>query len=90
MKKKYVKPFVLIESFQLDAAIAGSCSSGTPINHYEDSCGFGAPSEPGFNFEYFAGDACVFDVTLDGDDDNSTNCYHGPYLNDSGQIFVWS
>ena len=42
MKKNYVKPTLVIESFQLDAAIAASCSSQDfiPINYGENSCGF--------------------------------------------------
>lgn len=89
MKKKYVKPMIVIESFHLDAAIAGSCSSGTPINHYQSSCGFGTPSEEGFQYEYFADPLCVTDLTLGGGDGNDGGCYHGPYLSES-VTFVWS
>ena len=88
MKKKYKKPVLAVESFQLDAAIAGSCSNGTPINHYEDNCGYGTSGE-GFSWYYFNYKACDFDLTGKGGDGNDTPCYHGP-INTSGQVFVWS
>ncbi len=73
MKKTYTKPYLVAESFQLDAAIAASCSQGgkETLNHYLNSC----DHESG----YF-GDACdPFDVTdFEGGDDNDTICYHGP------------
>ena len=40
MKKEYVKPYLALESFQLVAALAGSCSSSgkTPLNHSVHEC----------------------------------------------------
>ena len=90
MKKVYKKPVVIVESFQLNAAIAGSCSDGTPINHYQDTCGYGEPMEDGFKFHYFVEFTCDVDVTLYTGDDNDQPCYHGPTHNINGNIFVWS
>ena len=89
MKKVYKKPVVIVESFQLNAAIAGSCSSGTPIYHYEDTCGSGTSTE-GLLFAFFNERNCDLDLTLSGGDDNDTNCYHGPIYFDDGTSFVWS
>lgn len=78
MKKDYKKPYLLVESFQLDAAIAASCSPGKiPLNYGLDSC---TPLEelPGFSY---IGNLCIHDVKVDGKvdgDGNDTICYHGP------------
>ncbi len=74
MKKAYVKPYIAVESFQLDAAIAASCSSQgyIPIGKSENQC----VHESG----YF-GLACDFDATGGNGiygDDNDEFCYHGP------------
>jgi hypothetical protein len=78
MKKIYTKPYIAVESFQLDAAIAASCSSlgKIPLGFYQETCA--DESGPG----YF-GDACgsAFngtDVTAPGADANDRLCYHGP------------
>lgn len=89
MKKEYKKPILAVESFQLNAAIAGSCSNGIPINHYEDNCGHGTATEPGFTWEFFGDLHCVTDVTLSGGDGNDGVCYHGPSDSDE-KVFVWS
>ena len=88
MKKTYKKPIVVIEAFQLDAAIAGSCATGTPVGHYENSCGYGESRE-GLEYQYFGEYLCDVDLTIGGGDGNDTHCYHGP-INTSGQVFVWS
>ena len=56
MKKEYKKPVIFIESFQLNAAVAGSCSDGSTIaiNHYDNNCGNGQSME-GFLWRYFNG-----------------------------------
>lgn len=72
MKKEYAKPYVLKESFQLDAAIAGSCSDDgyLVLNHYRSNC-----TEAG----YFASSVCDNDISLDYPADSSDDfCYHGP------------
>lgn len=73
MKKIYTKPYIVLESFQLDAAIAASCSSQgfIPINHGEDECTFD-------NGQFFNNNNCQFDLTGPDGDGNDTLCYHGP------------
>lgn len=74
MKKEYKKPYLLVESFQLDAAIAASCSPGKiPLHYGLDSCTL---EEEMFGFGYF-GNLCIHDVKVEGDG-NDTICYHGP------------
>lgn len=72
MKKTYMKPILVIESFQLDAAVAASCSSQgfIPIGHGENTC-----IAPGGFFNY---QNCEVDLTGVGGDENDTPCYHGP------------
>ena len=82
MKKTYVKPELVVESFQLNAAVAASCSSegGEAINYSETQC----EHDGG----YFALDACEIPVTgADQKYDNNSSdefCYHGP------MIFIYS
>lgn len=75
MKKKYTKPFVVVESFQLNAAVAAACSKENklPLNYGMDTCTWDEEA-PGVN--YF-GNLCVHDVQVEGDG-NDTICYHGP------------
>ena len=81
MKKEYSKPYLLVESFQLDAAIAASCSSlgVTPLNYSLNTC-TAAEEKPGLG--YF-GAACATEggvnVETLGGDGNDEYCYHGPY-----------
>ena len=90
MKKEYKKPVIFIESFQLNAAIAGSCSDETnekPINHYATTCGYGIGNE--FNWQFFSEDTCDVDLVGESGDGNDTPCYHGPILS-GGTTFVWA
>lgn len=75
MKKIYHKPYVLKESFQLDAAIAGDCAknNGITLNHGSTTC----PHESG----YYAGSLCATNVAEPGGDGNDGLCYHGPFGN---------
>ncbi len=84
MKRPYQKPYLGVESFQLNAAIAQSCSAQnfTPIHHYADACTFD-------NGQYFNLFNCQVDLTGPGNDGNDTICYHGPTAS-HGQIFTWS
>lgn len=76
MKKKYVKPYIAVESFQLNAAIASCTSEGyIPIGKSENDCGFGVGVDG--NFQYFNYDNCEVDLT-GPEDGNDTTCYHGP------------
>ena len=85
MKKTYSKPYIAVESFQLDAAIASSCS-GTgkmPLHFGQNSC-TSFEEAPGLG--YF-GSACAanggYDViNPDTDDNNGNFCYHGPMFSD--------
>ena len=83
MKKRYIKPLILIESFQLDAAVAASCSSQDyiPINFSEDTCTF----DNGQFFNYYN---CQMDLTGPEGDGNDTICYHGPLI--AGMTFISS
>ena len=79
MKKKYDKPVLIIESFQLDATVAASCSSHNyiPINYGENNCGFGEITKD--YYQFFGVDNCEFDLTGGRGDNNDTDCYHGPF-----------
>lgn len=86
MKKKYEKPIFIVESFQLDASIAASCSSQgyQPIGYGENNCGF----EPGTDkqWQFFNYNNCDLDITGPGGDGNDTVCYHGPI--DASTTFI--
>ena len=83
MKKTYMRPVLVIESFQLDAAVAASCSSQGffPIGHGESSC-------TAFEGQFFNHQHCEMDLTGSGGDGNDTICYHGPFT--SGLTFISS
>lgn len=85
MKKEYSKPFLVLESFQLDAAIAASCSDeGIPLNHFIGSC-FENTGD-GYLFD----NKCGVDLTAPGTGDvNDRMCYHGPELSE-GKTFIYS
>lgn len=79
MKKKYVKPYIAVESFQLNAAIASCTSEGyIPIGRSENNCGWGEGVDG--NFQYFNYDNCEVDLTGPDIDGADTICYHGPVL----------
>ena len=86
MKKAYKKPFLGIESFQLNAAVAAACSTDKriPIYHFEDGCSF--PKDSG---QFFSLVNCQIDVTDGSVDGNDTVCYHGPLLT-NGIVFTFS
>ena len=83
MKRTYTKPLIAMESFQLDAAIAASCSSQNyiPINYGEDDCTFD-------NGQFFNFKNCEMDLTGPEGDGNDTTCYHGPLI--ANQTFIAS
>lgn len=76
MKKIYTKPYIAVESFQLDAAIAASCTSDgkTALNYNLSDCNDYADAVSG----YFGG-VCVHNVEVEGDG-NDYICYHGPMI----------
>ncbi len=84
MRRKYEKPYLGLESFQLNAAIALSCSSGgfRPINYGEESCTY----DHGQFYNFFN---CQVDLTDATHDNNDSICYHGPMLS-GGIVFTWS
>lgn len=91
MKKTYTKPYIAVESFQLDAAIAASCSSQGyhPIGYGENNCGLGTASAgEGKTWAFFNYHNCAFDLTDASGDGNDTPCYHGPSV--SGVSFIAS
>ncbi len=71
MKKDYIKPYLAVESFQLDAAIAGTCSGDgkMPMNHYPDSCNL-----EDFGEEVF-GSQCGDNVVANPGDQSDAICY---------------
>lgn len=89
MKKKYEKPVLIIESFQLDATIAASCSSNNylPLGYTENDCGIDEITEG--RYQLFGPNQCEFDLVGSGGDGNDTICYHGPILTD-GIMFISS
>lgn len=82
MKKKYIKPMIAEESFQLDAAIAGDCHGNNmiPINHYALTCSYDV---------FFSHGTCRFDVAGADEDGNDALCYHGPTAT-QGITFTYS
>lgn len=72
MKKTYTKPYIAVESFQLDAAIAASCSSEgkTALNYAIATC----KDYPDAASGYF-GNSCTHNVVVEGDG-NDLICYH--------------
>jgi len=84
MKRPYQKPYLGVESFQLNAAVAVACSTlgATPIRHGPDDCTFD-------NGQFYNLFNCQIDLTGPGNDGNDTICYHGPTAS-HGQIFTWS
>lgn len=87
MKRVYSKPVLAVESFQLDAAIAASCSSQgyQPLNHY-DYATCKDHTDGGY---FFNADHCDVDLTPDDGDGSDTICYHGPRAT-GGITFIYS
>lgn len=76
MKKEYKKPFLAVESFQLDAAIAGTCSNvgKFPLNHGIDSCTL-ADGDNDIG-DVFFGRACADDIVNNNVNTNDDEfCY---------------
>lgn len=72
MKKAYMKPEILFESFALSTNIAGDCEKdvGHPT---KDACGI--PTTSGDTV--FVADIC--DIPLNPDDEYDGFCYHVPF-----------
>ena len=77
MKKKYVKPQIIIENFSLSTTIAGDCEIRTNTPHSE-TCALNWEDE-------FLGEIVVFTNLVQAcgtkEDDGEYNgiCYHVPY-----------
>lgn len=79
MKKAYNKPFIMVELFQLDAAMAASCTSEkkAPLNHTINDCW--SSDLPGSDAGYWTSGSCNHDPAVEGDG-NDYICYHGPTI----------
>ena len=75
MKKTYKKPYIAVESFQLDAAIAASCSSEgkAALNYVIATC----KDYADYAVLGYFGISCTHNV-MDEGDANDLICYHGP------------
>ena len=75
MKRKYQKPYLAVEPYQLDASVAAACSveNNIPIGFYDNTC----VHESGF-----FGNLCDNDIV-------QFECYHGQYGPD-GMTFTYS
>ncbi|MBQ8830091.1 MAG: hypothetical protein IJ017_00645 [Oscillospiraceae bacterium] len=80
MKKSYNKPYIAVEFFQLDAAIASACSRNNKIalNFGINRCTL---EEEVPELGYF-GNACDHNINVPGGDGNDEICYHGPQFAD--------
>ena len=85
MKKKYSKPIVIFESFQLDTGVAACSDGGISINKNEGDCEFDAG---GLVYFINTNSDCNFDAVNPGDFGDKL-CYHG-YNNGQGLIFISS
>lgn len=77
MKKTYKKPYIAVESFQLDAAIAASCSSEgkAALNYVIATC----KDYTDYAVLGYFGNSCTHNV-MDEGDGNDWICYHGPQV----------
>ena len=84
MKKQYNKPYIGLESFQLNAAIADACSTMgyRPVGPSENECSFAGG-------QFYSAINCKLDLTGPANDGNDGVCYHGP-LATGGIVFTWS
>ena len=87
MKKAYSKPLIAVESFQLNAAIAASCSKDgkLAINYARNTCTDVEEGGPGY-FGTACADIGLTDIVNPGGDANDEFCYHGPV----GDLFLQS
>lgn len=81
MKREYSKPIFAVESFQVDASVAGSCNDAgyATLGHYIGSCKVDGGTYL-FNFDH-----CSVDLTGPDDEDHDgadAMCYHGPGYSD--------
>ena len=80
MKKLYTKPYLAVESFQLDAAIASSCTGENKhaLGYSLNTCTLDDDKGSiAFVGSHYFGQACIHNVQVEGDG-NDMICYHGP------------
>lgn len=91
MKRKYNKPMVAFESFQLAGALAGDCDLKLNIYSYictADANGNGnGPSNNGIFYDY---NNCQLDLTGPEVDGADSICYHGPIFTGGTSVFLAS
>lgn len=89
MKREYQKPYLAMESFQLNAAIAASCTSAgkSPINYGRYDCKLG--DDPGEQYDVYFGAVCDVDVYTQSGDGNDELCYHG-LVAEMSSLYVYS
>ena len=76
MKRAYSKPSLAVESFQLDAALAASCTAmdKVPLQHHVSNCTMEDGAGPVWpDFGNFGG---MCSINLENDDE----CYQAMYL----------
>lgn len=85
MKKDYIKPYLAVESFQLDAAIAGTCTGDDklPMNHDQNTCNLEIYGEEVF------GSACGDNVIVNPGDQSDAICYQA-FQADIKNLFMTS
>lgn len=74
MKKEYVKPIILFESFSLSTNIAADCENKTHLPA-ENQCGIWLE---GVGNTFISGMTGCEDFTLSEDDEYNGICYHTP------------
>ena len=82
--KKYEKPYIGLESFQLNAAVASACSTlgYIAVGPAENFCTFD-------NGQFYNFITCQVDLTGPDLDKHDSVCYHGPTAS-GGIVFTWS
>lgn len=77
MKKEYVKPYIVVESFQLNAAIAAGCngSGKFALGYTQDTCTDLEEGGPGY-FGAACAEIGLENVVDPGGDLNDGFCYH--------------
>lgn len=82
MKREYIKPYLAVESFQLNAAIAGACSSKIALNHQVNDCT--THDEDGIKDPnvYIFGAACATEIPNGLDITQADTCYQAMSMSD--------
>lgn len=73
MRKEYVRPYLAVESFQMDAGLAGSCA--VKLSHDVNGCTLNDEQGLVYNMIYY-GPACQANGGIDMQQENPDICYH--------------